>query len=104
MVNKLATDQAPRYTLDDQAENRRFFHHLEYSMDGRWEYRSTRVTAADHPDGWEPETPAGWELNVDRWPQYDEERAGWTRVGPGVLLSPGGFAGPQLVAHWRRRR
>lgn len=94
----------PRYTLYDLAENRRFQHHIEWATDG-WEYRTTRVLEADHPEGWEPEPPAGgWELNVDRWPAYDEETASWERVGPGVLRNPYASGGAVLVAHWRRKR
>lgn len=83
-------------------ERQRFFHHLEWSPD--WDYTTTRVAAADHPDGWTPEPPKGWALNTDRWPLVAEEEAGCTRVGPGVLLHPYAPGGAVLVAHWRKRR
>lgn len=82
-------------------ERERFFHHLEWTPDGEWDYTTTRVLAGDHPDGWVPVAPEGWELNADRWPRVDE---GWTRVGPGVLLNPYAPGGPVLIAHWRKRR
>lgn len=94
-------DERPRFPVDDEAERQRYFHHLEWSPDGEWQYTTTRVD--DRPD-WRPEPPAGgWELNVDRWPTYDEETVGWARVGPGVLRNPR-VGGAVLVAHWRRKR
>lgn len=89
----------PRYPVNDLAEQARYFHHLEWGTANGYEYTTTRVKEADHPN-WVPEPPAGWELNVDRWPTYDEETQFWERVGPGVLRSPSGY----LVAHWRRKR
>lgn len=89
----------PRFTATGP-ERQRFFHHLEWSDE--WDYTTTRVAAADHPNGWEPEKPEGWVLNTDRWPRVDEQ--GWTRVGPGVLLNPYAPGGPVLIAHWRKRR
>ena len=96
-------DERPRFPRDDEVERRRYFHHLEWSPDGEWQYTSTRAVEADHPAGWTPVAPDGWELNVDRWPTYDEEAAGWVRVGPGVLRNPRA-GGAVLVAHWRRKR
>jgi hypothetical protein len=89
----------PTFPADDLAEQARYFHHLEWGTSNGYEYTNTRVTEADHPD-WVPEAPEGWELNVDRWPTYDEETAFWERVGPGVLRSPRG----ELVAYWRRKK
>lgn len=97
------SDTKPRYPVDDLAEQARFYHHLEWGTANGYEYTTTRVDEAGHPD-WDPTPPAGWELNVDRWPLYDEEIDGWTRVSPGVLRNPRGHGGPVLVAHWRRKR
>lgn len=90
----------PRYPVDDLREQARYFHHIEWGTFNGYEYTTTSVKESDHPDGWKPEAPKGWALNVDRWPTYDEEQAGWTRVGRGVLRSPRG----ELVAHWRRKQ
>lgn len=92
----------PHFPVGDEAERARFFHHLEWGTSNGYQYTNTTVLEADHPD-WQPVPPEGWELNVDRWPQYDEEHAGWTRVGPGVLRNPRGVHGPELVAHWKRK-
>lgn len=94
-------DTRPGYPKDDLAEQRRYFHHLEWGTVNGYEYRTTRTPETPN---WNPEPPGeGWELNTDRWPQYDEEHAGWTRVGPGVLRNPRGVHGPELVAHWKRK-
>lgn len=96
--------QRPRYPLDDAPERRRYEHLLEWSGDGSWEYTSTWFAEADLQDDWDPTQPEGWELNTDRWPWFDEERAGWTRLGPGVLRNPNPPSGPMVIVHWRRRK
>lgn len=86
--------------MNGAVERERFYHHIEHQHG--WEYRTTQVAAADFPDGgWDhmATQPAGWELNVDRWPLVDEAMDGATRVAPGVILKPSG----KLVAHWRRK-
>lgn len=83
------------------SERVRFWHHCEF-LKG-WEYRTTSVREADHPD-WEPVPPVGFHLNVDRGVGFDEAAAGWTRVAPGVLRNPNGPSGPVLVAYWRRKK
>lgn len=99
------TDTRPDFRWGQKdSEQQRYWHHLEWSCPpGVWEYKTTRVNEADHPD-WVPVPPGdGWELNVDRWPQLAEEEGGYTRVAPGVLRT-GSATAAQLVAHWRRRR
>lgn len=97
-------EQPPRFAVDDPAERERFGHHIEW--ENGWEYKTTRVLEADHPNGWDhlATQPDGFELNVDRWPQYDEERVKVTRVAPGVLRNPSGPNGPVIIAYWRRKR
>lgn len=101
--DKPVRNNPPRFPLNDLRERERFNHHIEFA-DG-WEYRKTHALVADHPDGWDfRETqPDGWELNYDRWAQYDELRQGAVRIAPGVLVKEGA-SGPMFVAHWRRRR
>lgn len=94
----------PGFPADDLAERERYFHHLEWGTSNGYEYKTTRVKEADYPDGWKPEAPKGWTLNVDHWPLHDEEAAGWTRIKPGILRNPYGLDGPELIAHWRRKR
>lgn len=95
-----STNQPPRYPLDDGPERLRFNHHIEHAHG--WEYRTTSVPEADHPDGWDhmATRPEGFELNTDRWPLVDERMEDATRVSPGVIRKP---KTGHLVAHWRRR-
>lgn len=94
----------PAYRSDDMPEQRRFYHMVEWGTINGYEYTRTRVLEADSTD-WQPEPPDdSWELNVDRWPIMDEEKAGWTHHAPGILRNPNTFRGPELVAHWRRKQ
>lgn len=94
-----AVDRPPTYPLSG-AERTRFNHHIEHEYG--WEYTTTTVLEADHPDGWDhmATRPDGFELNTDRWPQVDELMENATRVGPGVIRKP---KTGRLVAHWRRK-
>lgn len=85
----------PRFPLDDANERVRFYHHIEHQYG--WEYKTTSAPDTGHWD-YKATKPAGYELNVDRWPLIDELMEDAIRVSPGVIRKSG-----MLVAHWRRQ-
>lgn len=98
-MNASPAEERPVYPLDDPDARQRFNHHIEWEPG--WEYRSTFAVEAEHPDGWDymATQPAGWELNVDKWPLVDEAMKGRVRVAPGVIRNP---ETGHLRAYWRR--